>query len=75
LERHPTIIEAAHVAMVRAGEASGKLDTVLRAIVEDRVQRQLMAERVTAAIRYPLFSRRIGGRDSPVLPDVRRAAV
>jgi general secretion pathway protein F len=55
LERHPTIIEAAHVAMVRAGEASGKLDTVLRAIVEDRVQRQLMAERVTAAIRYPLF--------------------
>jgi general secretion pathway protein F len=55
LERHPTIIEAAHVAMVRAGEASGKLDTVLRAIVEDRVQRQLMAERVSAAVRYPLF--------------------
>jgi len=55
LERHPTIIEAAHVAMVRAGEASGKLDTVLRAIVEDRVQRQLMSERVTAAVRYPLF--------------------
>ena len=55
LERHPTIIEAAHVAMVRAGEASGKLDAVLRAIVEDRVQRQLMSERVTAAVRYPLF--------------------
>jgi general secretion pathway protein F len=55
LERHPTIIEPAHVAMVRAGEASGKLDTVLRAIVEDRVQRQLMAERVSSAVRYPLF--------------------
>jgi general secretion pathway protein F len=55
LERHPTIFEPAHVAMVRAGEASGKLDTVLRAIVEDRAQRQTLSERVTAAIRYPLF--------------------
>jgi general secretion pathway protein F len=55
LERHPTIIEPAHVAMVRAGEASGKLDVVLRAIVEDRTRRQLLAERISAAIRYPLF--------------------
>jgi general secretion pathway protein F len=55
LERHPTIFEPAHVAMVRAGEASGKLDTVLRAIVEDRAQRQTLAERVNSAIRYPLF--------------------
>src|SRR5215470_1285917 len=55
LDRHPTIIEPAHVAMVRAGEASGKLDTVLRAIVEDRTRRQLLAERINSAIRYPLF--------------------
>jgi general secretion pathway protein F len=55
LERHPTIFEPAHVAMVRAGEASGKLETVLRAIVEDRAQRQVLAERVSGAIRYPLF--------------------
>jgi general secretion pathway protein F len=55
LERHPASFEPAHVAMVRAGEASGKLDTVLRAIVEDRAQRQLLAERVTSAVRYPLF--------------------
>jgi len=55
LERHPTIIEPTHVAMVRAGEASGKLDVVLRAIVEDRTRRQLLAERISAAIRYPLF--------------------
>src|SRR5262249_31000029 len=51
----PTIIEPAHVAMVRAGEASGKLDVVLRAIVDDRTRRQLLAERISAAIRYPLF--------------------
>jgi general secretion pathway protein F len=55
LERHPTIIEPAHVAMVRAGEASGRLDVVLRAIVEDRTRRQLLGERISAAIRYPLF--------------------
>jgi general secretion pathway protein F len=55
LERHPAIIEPTHVAMVRGGEASGKLDVVLRAIVEDRTRRQLLAEQISAAIRYPLF--------------------
>jgi general secretion pathway protein F len=55
LERHPTIIEPAYIAMVRAGEASGKLDAILRAIVEDRQRRELLNERFNAAIRYPMF--------------------
>jgi general secretion pathway protein F len=55
LERHPTVIDAAYVAMVRAGEASGKLEGALRAIVEDRTRKELLAERVNSAIRYPLF--------------------
>jgi len=55
LERHPALIEPAHIAMVRAGEASGNLNSVLRAIVEDRTQRQLLAERIAAAVRYPCF--------------------
>jgi general secretion pathway protein F len=55
LRPHPTLVEPAHVAMVRAGEASGKLDAVLRAIVEDRTRRELLAERIGAAVRYPLF--------------------
>jgi general secretion pathway protein F len=55
LERHPTVIEPAYVAMVRAGEASGKIDAILRAIVEDRARRELLSERFNAAIRYPLF--------------------
>jgi general secretion pathway protein F len=55
LRRHTTLVETAHVAMVRAGEASGKLDAVLRAIVEDRTRRELLAERVNGAVRYPLF--------------------
>jgi general secretion pathway protein F len=55
LERHSTIIDPTYVAMVRVGEASGKLEAVLRAIVEDRTRRELMAERINSAIRYPLF--------------------
>jgi general secretion pathway protein F len=55
LERHPTIIEPAYIAMVRAGEASGKLEAVLNAIVEDRARQELLAERFNSAIRYPLF--------------------
>ena len=55
LERHPAIIEPAYLAMVRAGEASGNLDSVMHAIVEDRVRRHLLAERIGAAVRYPCF--------------------
>jgi general secretion pathway protein F len=55
LERHRAIIEPAYVAMVRAGEASGRLEGALRAIVEDRTRKDLLAERINSAIRYPLF--------------------
>jgi len=41
--------------MARVGEASGKLEAVLRAIVEDRTRRELMTDRINSAIRYPLF--------------------
>jgi general secretion pathway protein F len=55
LERHSSIIDRTYVTMVRVGEASGKLEVVLRAIVEDRGRRELMADRINSAIRYPLF--------------------
>jgi general secretion pathway protein F len=55
LASHPTIVEPAYLAMVQAGEASGKLDGVLRAIVEDRGRRELLGERINSTIRYPLF--------------------
>ena len=55
LERFPAIIEPTYVAIIRAGEASGKLDGTLRAVVEDRARRDLLAERISSTIRYPLF--------------------
>jgi len=55
LERHPNIITPAYVATVRAGEASGKLEAVLLAIVEDRTRSELFVDRLNSAIAYPLF--------------------
>jgi general secretion pathway protein F len=55
LERQSAVIEPIYVAMVRAGEASGRLEPVLRAIVEDRTRRELLADRINSAVRYPLF--------------------
>jgi general secretion pathway protein F len=55
LQRHPTIIGPAYVAMIRVGEASGKLDGVLEAIVEDRARNELLLERINSAVRYPAF--------------------
>jgi general secretion pathway protein F len=55
LNRQSSIIDPAYIAMVRVGEASGKLEAVLRAIVEDRTRRELMAERINSAVRYPTF--------------------
>jgi len=55
LERHPTIIEPAYIAMVKAGEASGKLGSVLSAVVADRTRQELLGERVSSALRYPTF--------------------
>jgi general secretion pathway protein F len=55
LNHHPALVDPAYVAMVRVGETSGKLEVVLRAIVEDRARKELMADRVNSAIRYPLF--------------------
>jgi len=55
LERAPRAIEPAYVAMVRAGEASGKLEAVLRAIVDDRTRHELLAEKINSAVRYPAF--------------------
>ena len=55
LERQSAVIAPAYVAMVRAGEASGKLEAVLRAIVEDRTRSELLADKIKSAIRYPAF--------------------
>src|SRR5215469_6891039 len=46
LERYSSLVEPIYIAMVRAGEASGKLEVVLRAIVEDRTRRDELSQRI-----------------------------
>ncbi|UTD29732.1 type II secretion system F family protein [Bradyrhizobium sp. WD16] len=55
MERHASIFEPIYIAMIRAGEASGKLEVVLRAIVEDRTRREQLSQRISSAIQYPMF--------------------
>lgn len=55
LAQQGSVIDPAYIAMVRAGEASGKLDAVLRAIVDDRTRRERVSDRFNSAIRYPMF--------------------
>jgi general secretion pathway protein F len=55
LERHRTILEPAYIAMVKAGEASGRIEVVLDAVVADRARQELLRERVNSALRYPIF--------------------
>src|SRR5262245_15178015 len=48
-------LSSQHMSPWCARATSGKLDGVLRAIVEDRTRRELLNERFSAAIRYPMF--------------------
>ena len=52
LERQSAVIEPIYVAMVRAGEASGRLEPVLGAIVEDRTRRELLDGEGSLVIRH-----------------------
>lgn len=52
-DRHPRYFDSVFVSLIRASEASGTLTTVLRRMVEYRVNRELMTKRVRGAMIYP----------------------
>ena len=53
LKRHPKIFSNLYVNMIRAGEASGAIDEVLKRLVEHYEKIQDLKEKVTAALVYP----------------------
>jgi general secretion pathway protein F len=55
IARHPTLFPAIYVALVRVGESSGKLTTVLEALGNERLRAETLRRKVTDALHYPAF--------------------
>ena len=55
LERYPKVFDATYVQLVRAGEASGRLEIILDRLALYLERRQEIASRVRKALSYPLF--------------------
>jgi general secretion pathway protein F len=55
LARHPSLFPTMYVALVRVGEASGKLDHILEALGAERARSEALRRKVNDALRYPAF--------------------
>jgi general secretion pathway protein F len=55
LAKHSTLFPPMYVALVRVGEASGKLEHVLRALARERTRAEELRRKLGDAVRYPLF--------------------
>lgn len=55
LARHPKIFSPIYVNMIRAGEASGSIPSVLRRLIEHFERIQAIQSRVTSAMVYPVI--------------------
>jgi general secretion pathway protein F len=59
--RHPQYFPPEYVHLVRAGEMSGALDSVLERLADDLEKRRARRAGVTAALAYPAFMILVGG--------------
>ena len=55
LAEHPSLFPAMYVALVRVGEVSGTLDSVLEMLGMERARAELMRRKLTDAMQYPAF--------------------
>jgi type IV pilus assembly protein PilC len=56
LERHPKIFSSIFISMVRAGEASGQMDTILLRLAEYMEASEKLRRDIKAAMTYPVIS-------------------
>lgn len=55
LSRYPKIFDNIYVQLVRAGEATGKLEIILERLIEYLEQREQVTKKIKAALRYPMI--------------------
>jgi general secretion pathway protein F len=55
ISRHPKVFPPIYVALIRIGETSGALVTVLEALAAERQRSEALSRRVSDALRYPAF--------------------
>jgi general secretion pathway protein F len=55
ISRHPGIFPPIYVALVRAGETSGALATILEALATERQRAEALTRRLMDTLRYPAF--------------------
>jgi general secretion pathway protein F len=55
ISKHPKIFPPIYVALIRIGETSGALATVLEALAAERQRAEALRRRISDALRYPAF--------------------
>ncbi|OQA36461.1 MAG: Type II secretion system protein F [Candidatus Dependentiae bacterium ADurb.Bin331] len=55
LSKYPKVFDNIYIQLVRAGEATGKLETILERLTEYMERRQEVMKRVKGALTYPLI--------------------
>lgn len=55
LKKYPKTFDAIYVQLVRAGEASGKLDTILERLTGYLERREEVSKKIKGALRYPMI--------------------
>jgi type II secretory pathway component PulF len=55
LGNYPRVFENIYIQLVRAGEASGKLESILERLTQYLERREILQKRIKAALRQPLF--------------------
>ena len=55
ISKHPKIFPPIYVALIRIGETSGALVTVLEALAAERQRSEALSRRLSDALRYPAF--------------------
>lgn len=55
LKKYPSTFDTIYVQLVRAGEASGKLETILDRLTLYMERRQALGKRISSALQYPMI--------------------